>query len=65
MEVIFISEYPINHETAQVYRRKLGNTEIIVENIHPKFENEEDRLRARDSIRQILFEIFSKYVEDC
>lgn len=59
-----ISEYQMNQNQVHVYYRKIGTTEIIVENIHPLFldENEHDRVKA--GIKQILFDIFSKYVEN-
>lgn len=63
--MIVISEHPIDPNRENVYCRKIGDTEMIVENIHPKYLNEEERDRVKAGIKQTLFEVFSKYVEDC
>lgn len=64
MEVICISGIPVNENQKQCYKRIVGDTEITVENIYPKFKSEEDRASAKKQIMQTLYDIFSKYEEN-
>lgn len=63
-EVIFISGNPIEAYRSQIYRRKIGDTEITVENLHPQFQDEEEQTIAKSAIKQTLYEVFSKYYEE-
>lgn len=64
-EVIPISGIPIEPNRIDTYQRKIGDTEITVKNISPNFKTDEDRLNAKSQIMQILYEVFSKYDENC
>lgn len=59
-EVITISETSV-----ETYTRKIGEKEITVKNIRPQFQTEEERSNAKSHIMQTLYEVFSKYDEEC
>lgn len=65
LEVILISGVPVEPEQIRTYKRKIGDTEITVENIIPQFPTEEEHLNTKSRIMQSLYEVFSKYEEDC
>lgn len=65
MEVIHISGIPVEPNRYTSYLRKIGDTEITVENIEPNFKTDEERKNAKSQIMQVLYKVFSKYDEDC
>lgn len=65
MEVINISGFPIEHTFSNTYTKKIGNTEMTVENIHPVFQSKDEKDRVESEIKQSLYEVFAKYHDDC
>ena len=65
LEVITIYEIQNEPNRIDTYQRKTVDTEMAVENISPNFKTDEDRLNVKSQIMQILYEVFSKYDENC
>ena len=64
LEVSLISELLQSLMAPQLHEGKNMGTGIIVENNYPQFQNETERMKEEKVIKQALYEILARYIEN-